>query len=745
MPGPPNKRRRRDGRVSARRSIQNPVAGKEFNYILQLTEEDIRLLKQYKDVLAQGAAGFAETAYNYLFDNPDIADVMYAYERQGGNLGQLVRRQLEHLLGLLHGDVNQESTEHIEALGREHFKWGMKTLWSLGAYRLYLDHLHQLVASDPQIEPQHRVDLDSALTKMVFRGLGVSNEAYWRALVEGLTEQRDELDSENSLAGEILGNIPQMLWTVNIEINRITYASPGTRDFCGETLESPIPCFHRIHASDRERLLTAWEQVIDGRTVQLEVQLAAGEGGDRWFRIAHYPVANRRGRVLRVHCMMEDVTDLHVDRERLEQLATRDAVTGLANRALWYDRLSSALAVARRNPGSSVAVMLLDINQFKMYNDSLGHEAGDALLRQIAERLAKVLRDTDALARLGGDEFGIVLPMVQNAEKATERIAKEVTNCLSAPFSHEGRELCVSSAIGIALFPQHGNDTHTLVSHADSAMYRAKWNSMSYLYYQSETSESATEHLQFSGQLHGALERNEFELLYQPKVDLASGRAYGAEALLRWQHPQEGLVLPHRFIPLAEQLGMITPITDWVLETALQQSRKWSQDNRPLQVSVNISARSFQSAGLVGRIEKALRNTGVDGSNLEVEVTESTLMSDLDAGIVILEQLAALGVSIAIDDFGTGRFSMSSLKHLPVNTLKIDNSFLTDLSANPDDAAIVRSIIELGRSLGCKVVAEGVEHEKVSKQLLALGCDLGQGFYISKPLSQGGFNDWLAG
>jgi EAL domain-containing protein (putative c-di-GMP-specific phosphodiesterase class I) len=303
----------------------------------------------------------------------------------------------------------------------------------------------------------------------------------------------------------------------------------------------------------------------------------------------------------------------------------------------------------------------------------------------------------------------------------------------------------VSSAIGIALFPQHGNDAHTLVSHADSAMYRAKWNSMSYLYYQPETSESASEHLQFSGQLHGALERNEFELLYQPKVDLASGRAYGAEALLRWQHPQEGLVLPHRFIPLAEKLGMITPITDWVLETALQQSRQWSEDNRPLQVSVNISARSFQSAGLVGRIEKALRTAGVDGSNLEVEVTESTLMSDLDAGIVILEQLAGLGVSIAIDDFGTGRFSMSSLKHLPVNTLKIDNSFLTDLSANPGDAAIVRSIIELGRSLGCKVVAEGVEDEKVNKQLLELGCDLGQGFYISKPLSQGGFNQWLAG
>ncbi len=327
MPGPPKKIRRRDGRAGSSASNQNPVSGKEFNYILQLTEEDLRLLKRYKDVLAQGAAGFAETTYNYLFDNPDIADVMYAYERQGGNLGQLVRRQLEHMLGLLEGDISQETTGHIDELGREHYKWGMKTIWSLGAYRLYLDHLHQLVATDAQIEPDDRSNLDSALTKAVFRGLGVSNEAYWRALVEGLTEQRDELNDENTLASEILGNIPQMLWTVNVETNRVSYASPGTQDFCGDELEAPIPCFHLIHISDRERLLTAWEQVIDGSRVSLEVRLASGENDNLWFRIAYYPVANRRGRVLRVHCLMEDVTDRHLDRERLEQLSTRDAVT----------------------------------------------------------------------------------------------------------------------------------------------------------------------------------------------------------------------------------------------------------------------------------------------------------------------------------------------------------------------------------------------------------------------------------
>jgi len=401
--------------------------------------------------------------------------------------------------------------------------------------------------------------------------------------------------------------------------------------------------------------------------------------------------------------------------------------------------------VARRNPGASVAVMMLDINQFKMYNDSLGHAAGDELLRQISQRLQKVLRDTDTLARLGGDEFGIVLPFLQDAERAGERVAGEVMNALSAPFSYEKTELCLSSAIGISVFPQHGEDASTLASHADSAMYRAKWNSAPYLFYEAETTtSSATEHLSISGQLHGALERKEFELYYQPKIDLASGAICGAEALLRWQHPQQGLVLPNRFIPVAEQLGMISPITDWVLDTALAQSRAWLVEGRQMPVSINVSARSFQSPGLVTRIEQSLKEAGVGGGSLEVEITEGTLMAGLDKGTRIVKELSDLGVSIAIDDFGSGYFSLSYLKRLPINTLKIDQSFLESMDRNPKDAAIVCSIIELGHNLGCKVIAEGVEDEGIRLQLQELGCDLVQGFHISKPLPLAGFHEWLS-
>jgi len=745
MPTPTQKRKRRkQERPGARTKASHPIVGKEFNYVLQLSAEDTARLARYRDVLAQGAAGFAETTYNYLFDNPDIADVMYAYERQGGNIGELVRGQLQHQLDLLSGEIDDKATARSEELGRSHFRLGLKPVWSIGAYRLFLEHLQGLIATDPQIAHEDRDPLESALIKMVFRDLAITSDSYWRAAVEQLTDQRDELGFEQNLAGELLSNIPQLLWTVDIESNRVSYASPGTTAFCAEPLEAPIPCLYRIPGSERERVLTAWQQVIDGESVQLEVRLTPQDQPESWFRMAFYPMANRRGRVLRVHCMMEDITELHTDRERLERLSTQDEVTGLPNRTLWFDRLGSALAVARRNPGASVAVMVLDINQFKMYNDSLGHKAGDQLLSQIGQRLQKVLRDSDTLARLGSDEFGIVLPMVQDAEKAAERVVREVIASLAAPFSYRQKDLCLSTTIGIAVYPQHGEDAHTLASHADSAMYRAKWNTVPYLFYESEAAHSASEHLQFSGQLHGALERREFELYYQPKVDLTSGQIRGAEALLRWKHPQQGLVLPRRFIPVAEQLGMISPITDWVLHTALEQSKHWSVNSTPMPISINVSARSFQSPGLVGRIEKALKHAGVEGSYLEVEITEGTLMADCEEGARILNKLSDLGVSIAIDDFGTGYSSLSYLKRLPIDTLKIDQSFLQGMGSNPKDAAIVRSIIELGHNLDCKVVAEGVEGEAVRQQLQELGCDLVQGFHISEPLPDAVFREWLA-
>ncbi len=729
---------------SRRKKASSPVSGKEINFVLQISETDSRLLNRYREVLAQDAAGYAELAYNYLFDNPDIADALYAYERKGGSIGEFVRAQLNHMLGLLKGDVDTAATIKSENIGRNLYQSGVKPIWTLGTYRLFLDHLQNLVASNEQIDSRDREQLVSALTKIIFRDAGITSEAYWRTAIEKLTEQRDELNDEQNLADQLLGNIPQMLWTVDAETSRITYASPATQQFCKDQLEAPIPCFNRIDGSERERVLTAWQQVIDGEAVQLDVHVSEAGEGRRWYRMAFYPVKNRRKRVLRIHCLMEDTTASHNDLQRLEQLSTTDEITGLANRALWYDRLTLAIKTARRTPGANVVVMLLDINQFKMYNDLLGQLGGNEILRQVAQRLQKIVRDSDTLARLGSDEFGIILTLSGAAEKAAEKVAHKLGDAMTDPFVSGDKNLCLSIATGISIYPQHGEDPDTLASHADSAMYRAKWNSMPFLFYESSSASSARERLQYSGQLHGALEREEFVLHYQPKIDTQSGQLSGAEALIRWQHPQQGMLLPKQFIPVAEQLGMISPITDWVLTKALTESKQWSSDGKLVPVSINVSARSFQSPGLLKSIDHALHDAGVDACQLEIEITEGTLMLDLEQGAEILNSLSARGISIAVDDFGTGYSSLAYLKKLPINILKIDQSFLENLLPDSQDLAIVRSIIELGHNLHCKVVAEGVEDQSALTQLEQLGCDLVQGFHISKPLSSDGFTDWLS-
>lgn len=692
----------------------------------------------------QGAAGYAESAYNYFFDNPDIADALYAYERNGGSIGEFVRGQLQHMLDLLSGGVDDSSTRRSEVMGRSLHQSGVKPVWMLGSYRLYLDHLKKLIATDPQIDDKDRAALEATLVKMIFRDTGITSEAYWRASVEKLTEQRDVLDVEQGLADQLLGNIPQLLWTVDIESNQISYASTGTQKFCKGRLEAPIPCFFRVDGSERERVLTAWQQVVDGESVQVEVRVNDSSAEKRWYRMAFYPVKNRRGRVLRVHCMMEDVTEMHIDRERLKRLSTSDEITGLANRTRWYDSLAEAIRTAQRTEGAGVAVMSLDINQFKMYNDSLGQQGGNQILRQVAERLRIVVREADTLARLGGDEFGIILRLSREPVRTAESIARKLGVLMGEPFAIDGKNLCLSMTTGIALYPQHGDDPDSLASHADSAMYRAKWNALPYLFYEAEVSSSSAERLQYSGQLYGALERDEFELHYQPKIDLQSGRLSGAEALIRWHHPQQGVVQPNQFIPLAEQLGMITPITDWVLSSALRESRSWSCNGAPVPVSVNVSARSFQSHGLVERISGLLKETAARGEQLEIEITEGTLMIDLDLGADVLSRLHDLGVRIAIDDFGTGYSSLAYLKRLPINTLKIDQSFLESPQPDSQDMAIVRSIIELGHNLGCTVVAEGVEDSEVLERLQQMGCDTVQGFHISMPLPGAGFADWLS-
>lgn len=714
---------------------------KEHNYILQVSQADLSFLDDYRVTLVSGAAQFAEIYYNYLFDNPAIAEVLYTHERSGGDIGDLVRSELKFMMGIFSADKATREAELIE-LADKHSAKGVKPVWTAGAYRLLLDFLRDLI-SQMDISTADRNKLESVILKLVLRDLGMLSDGYWHTRLDQYRKEFNHVSTQCNRVEELLAGLPHLLWSVDVKRNRVSYANYPLHALYSGKLDSPFPFLADTHAEDQQPLLTAWQEAVNGSGSSTQVRVNLASGTEHWYRLSLYPSQSRRGRSGQVYCMLEDINRDISERKQLEQLSTTDSLTRLPNRALWADHMNMALAASRRVPGSQVVVISLDINQFKMYNDTLGRKLGDALLREVAKRLDSVVREADSLARLGGDQFGILLQPVNDARTAAERVITQVLDSFDAPFTCAGKQLCVSVTLGVSCFPDHGTSEETLLSNAESAMYRAKRNGLPYQFFDPGSDVSPAEQLRYSGQIQNALDNNEFELHYQPLIDLRSSSITGAEALLRWQHPLEGTVLPQRIIPVVEQLGMISPITDWVLVTALRHCKEWAFNGTSVPVSVNVSARSFQSPRLVDKIHWALQEAGVDGEKLEIEITEATLMMDLERATEVLARLNDYGVTVAIDDFGTGYSSLSYLKRLPIHTLKIDQSFIMDVAFDRQDIAIVRSIIDLGHNLDYKVVAEGVENGMALDMLNSLGCDIAQGFHISQPLPEEQFSSWL--
>jgi diguanylate cyclase (GGDEF)-like protein len=412
-------------------------------------------------------------------------------------------------------------------------------------------------------------------------------------------------------------------------------------------------------------------------------------------------------------------------------LATHDPLTGLPNRVLLDDRLAQAMALADRDK-RSFALMVCDLDRFKRINDSLGHRAGDQLLQEVARRLSAVARTADTVARFGGDEFVLVGSSLVDAEDAMQLAARAI-DALRAPVRIAGIDVHTSPSIGIALYPEDGASIEALLAHADAAMYAAKHQGRGSVQRYTPGMHAGTEHrVQMESELHQAIELKQFELHYQPKVDTRTGAVRSAEALIRWMHPSRGLVSPAEFIPLAEECGLIGAIGEWVIREACRQARAWQEEGVPsLRISVNLSASQFREAGLVDSIRRALDDVGLLARYLEVELTESAVMSDPEQSVAILEQLSAMGVLVSVDDFGTGYSSMSYLRRFPIDKLKIDRSFISEVTTNAADASIVRAIISLAHSLRLKVVAEGVETAEQLALLRELGCDQYQGFYRS--------------
>jgi diguanylate cyclase (GGDEF)-like protein/PAS domain S-box-containing protein len=525
------------------------------------------------------------------------------------------------------------------------------------------------------------------------------------------------------------------------EVYRIFGLAPGT------TTPSAALMIQRIHPDDRARVETALRAAQAGiPPTGMEFRLASKSGGEIFVRAEGEVVRDQAGRLVRVRGTLQDVTEQRQAEERIRTLADFDALTGLPNQAVFDGQLQHALARSRRHR-TSVATLRLDLDQFKRINDTLGHKAGDLALREVGARIAHAVRAEDVLvrgdpgevsrcvSRFGGDRFTLMIADLDDIRDAAH-VARRLLEVVSVPFTLESHELSLTASIGIAVAPLDGDDAETLLMNADAAMNHAKGEGRNHFkFYNRVMNASAHEKLALEAALRRALERDEIYLAYQPQVDVATGRIVGVEALARWSHPELGQVSPAKFIAVAEDTGLISPLSEWILGAACRQNKAWQQQGLPpVPVAVNISSPHFRQPGFVATVGDALAKGGLDPRYLELEITEGILIRDVPATLASLERLKAMGVLLSIDDFGTGYSSLSYLKRFPIDTLKIDQSFVRDLATSADDSAITTAIIGMAEGLRVRVVAEGVENVEQRDILREQGCRVMQGYLFSRPV-----------
>ena len=523
------------------------------------------------------------------------------------------------------------------------------------------------------------------------------------------------------------------------------YLSPQLQTMTGfkpvDWLADPDAWARHLHPDDRERVLREFRQSCgQGQTFLSEYRVQCQDDRIVWWHDQGRVVREADGRAKFVRGFVQDITEQKVAAETIWRLRYYDLLTGLPNRLLLQERLGQALADSSRD-GKPLALLILALDRFREINNTLGHQNGDLIIRELAQRLGDVLGEPERVARLRGDEFGVLLPGSDAA--LAGQVGNKVLGALERPFMIQNLPIEVGASVGIAAAPEAGQEAELLLRRADLAMQVAKRLASGCVVYSPECDPYDPSRLALLGELRRAIEADQLFLFYQPKVDVKTRTVVGAEALLRWRHPKRGLVPPGDFIPLAEQAGIIKPLTWWVLEKAVKQCRTWEREDLGLGVAVNLSARSLHDPELTGRITDLLSDNQVPPRRLQLEVTESAVMTDPTRAAEILGQLGALGVGVSIDDFGTGYSSLTYLRKLPVSEIKIDKSFVIGMSANGGpDKAIVRSTSELGHNLGLRVVAEGVEDQMSFDLLRSYGCDLAQGYYIARPMAADALVAW---
>jgi diguanylate cyclase (GGDEF)-like protein/PAS domain S-box-containing protein len=567
-----------------------------------------------------------------------------------------------------------------------------------------------------------------------FDGLAGHKRGYY-VISSDITERRraeDQIRVSEQRFRDVVEASGEYIWETDAQW-RYRYLSKRAESVLGHPIAELVGRKPSDFMPDDERPRVArWlaaNMPEGGAFTDLEHRTVTAGGETVWQWVSGKAVRDDAGRIVAYRGTGANITESKRHEARIEQLATRDALTGLPNRALLHDRLTHAIAAGRREHGL-VATMFIDVDRFKTINDSLGHHVGDSLLNQMAGRLAGCVRADDTVARPGGDEFVVVAARLADADGAAQ-IARKILECLSRPYVVGGHQLVTSCSIGISLFPGDGENIDVLLKHADTAMYHAKESGgNAYRFFSAEMNARAVERLLLENDLRRALECDELSLYFQPVVEFASGKVRAAEALARWHHPQRGLVPPERFFAFAEETGLIDRLGEWALAAACKQAREWQVEGQPpLVVAVNVSAGQLRGGrAFAQKVAAILADSGLPPACLELEITESVLVDHIESNVEALGHIAALGTRIVVDDFGTGYSSLSYLKRLPIHGLKIDRSFVRDVVDDPDDAAIVRAVVSLARSLQLTTTAEGIETEAQLEVLRNFGCDSWQGF-----------------
>lgn len=694
----------------------------ERKAFLEFTGADVALLKELHVHLEASRDAFSEAFYNHLQRFPEIVPLLDDAEK----LERLKRTQSAYFSQLTEGDYGADYVAHRLRVGMTHQRIGLTPKWYFGAYRKYLGEFMPIIFHLLEGDAEKSFATYNALLKIIFFDMELALDTYFHAEHQSIIRAR-------RYAEQIIADMPSGLMVVDAELNvhsvneaLLKMTDFGTADAC-----VGLPASELLGVD--EDLTAEFQNVLEHGGMRSELSLERHNAQDRKYYLANISRAQMEQEHVLLLFMVQDITAYRKAEEQVRWLANFDALTGLPNRTLLTDRINFALSMAQRNH-AQLAVMFLDLDHFKYINDTLSHHIGDELLKEVAYRLKSAVREQDTVSRQGGDEFILVLPDT-DADGAAH-LAEKLLGVIAQRYRIEQHELTITPSIGIAMYPGDGEDFESLLKCSDVAMFRAKHDGRNnYQFFTQEMQTHSVRTLQLENALRYALEHDQLRLHYQPQISLQDGRIIGAEALLRWQHPELGTVSPSEFIPIAEASGQIVAIGEWVLRSAAYQLKTWMDRGlAPMTIAVNLSAVQFRHVRLPELVTQILDEAKLPPQYLELELTEGVAMNDPQGAITVMNDLHERGVRMSVDDFGTGYSSLGYLKRFQVYKLKIDQSFVRDISQDPEDKAIVAAIISMANSLGMQTIAEGVETPGQLAFLRLQGCDEVQGYYFSKPL-----------